>query len=351
MLRAGAAAPYNVAMLVRDVSEFDLIEALSRLLPGQESGAAHGLSIGIGDDAAAWSSPEGETVLTTDTLVEGVHFDLEWTGWADLGWKALAVNLSDVAAMGCSPTYAVVTLGLRGDLPVDGLTAMYGGIAEAARRSGCAVAGGDITASPALFISVAMLGSRQGSGGLLTRAGAVPGQAVAVTGRLGSSAGGLRLLRGGAPEDGSIRRLKEAHLRPQPRLAEGSAMAEASVAAAIDVSDGLVADLAKLCAASGVGAEIDASSVPVDPALSSAFPDDWMELALGGGEDYELLFTAPEYTVERVAGEADTPVTIIGRTTEASGGVKVLDASGSPIDLRHEGWDHLESMRGPRRRS
>ena len=110
-------------MLVRDASEFDLIETLSQALPSPPSGVARGLRIGIGDDAAAWTSPEGETVLTTDTMVEGVHFDLEWTAWADLGWKALAVNLSDVAAMGCAPTYAVVTLGLRGDLPLDGLAA------------------------------------------------------------------------------------------------------------------------------------------------------------------------------------------------------------------------------------
>ena len=274
---------------------------------------------------------KGATVLTTDTLVEGVHFDLHWTGWADLGWKALAVNLSDVAAMGCDPTYAVVTLGLRGDLPVDGLASMYGGIAEAADRFGCAVVGGDITASPALFVSVAMLGSRQGRGGLLTRAGAVPGHAVAVTGRLGSSAAGLRLLRGGTTGKGPLRRLTGAHLRPQPRLSEGRAMAEAEASAAIDVSDGLVADLAKLCAASGVGAEIDASSVPVDPDLASTFPDDWTELALVGGEDYELLFTAPAETVERIAGEIDTPVTVIGRTVDSTEGVKVMDASGSPI--------------------
>ena len=122
-------------------------------------------------------------------------------------------------------------------------------------------------------------------------------------------------------------------------------MAAAEVSAAIDVSDGLVADLAKLCAASGVGAEVDASSVPVDPALAPAFPHDWLELALGGGEDYELLFTAPARTAERIAGEIDTPVTVIGTTVDPAGGVRVLDASGTPIDLTHEGWDHLESMR------
>ena len=344
-LRAGATAPYNVPMLVRDASEFDLIKALSRALPSPPSGVACGLRIGIGDDAAAWSSPEGATVLTTDTLVEGVHFDLDWTGWADLGWKALAVNLSDVAAMGCAPTYAVVTLGLRGDLLVEGLAAMYGGIAEVAGRFGCAVVGGDITASPALFVSVAMLGSRQGRGGVLTRTGAVPGQAVAVTGRVGSSAAGLRLLRSGAPADGPLRRLRDAHLRPQPRLSEGQALAEAEASAAIDVSDGLVADLAKLCAASGVGAEIEASSVPVDPALAPAFPEDWLELALGGGEDYELLFTAREEAVARIAGEIDTPVTVIGRTVDSAAGVEVLDASGAPMNLAHQGWDHLESLR------
>ena len=334
-------------MFVRDASEFDLIEALSQALPSPTPGVARGLRIGIGDDAAAWNSPEGATVLTTDTLVEGVHFDLGWTGWADLGWKALAVNLSDVAAMGCAPTYAVVTLGLRGDLPVDGIAAMYGGIADAAGRFGCAVVGGDITASPALFVSVAMLGSRQGRGGLLTRMGAAPGQAVAVTGRVGSSAAGLRLLRRGASEDGPLSRLRDAHLRPQPRLSEGQAIADASASAAIDVSDGLVADLTKLCAASGVGAEIDGASVPVDPALAPAFQDDWLELALGGGEDYELLFTARDEVVARIVGEIDTPVTVIGRTVDASHGINVIDASGAPIALRHQGWDHLESMRGP----
>ena len=121
-------------------------------------------------------------------------------------------------------------------------------------------------------------------------------------------------------------------------------MAEAKASAAIDISDGLVADLGKLCAASSVGAEIDASSVPVDPELAPAFPDDWLDLALGGGEDYELLFTAPAGTVERIAGEIDTPVTVIGGTVDTSEGVTVLDASGAPIALPHQGWDHLESL-------
>ncbi len=334
-------------MLVRDVSEFGLIDILSRALRGPPS-CDSGLLVGIGDDAAAWRPRSGVTVFTTDTMVEGVHFDLEWMGWAALGRKSLAVNLSDIAAMGCSPSYAVVTLGLRGDLPVDGLTAMYEGLAEAARGYGCAAVGGDVVGSPVFFVGVAALGSAERPEAILTRSGASPGEVVAVTGRLGSSAAGLRLLRSGSPGCGAAAgRLKEAHLNPRPRVAEGRALAEAGVSAAIDVSDGLVADLEKLCRASGVGAELDAYSVPVDEALRSTFPDDWLDLALGGGEDYELLFTAREEVVERAAAVVDAPVTVIGRTVDRGEGVRALGPSGVPLDLRLRGWDHLGAMGRP----
>ena len=332
------------AMLIRDVSEFELIEALSRALSGPNAGPASGLSIGIGDDAAAWDSTAGTTVLTTDTLVEGVHFDLEWMAWRDLGWKALAVNLSDIAAMGCLPTYAVVTLGLRGDLPVDGVAAVYEGMAEASRRFDCAVVGGDTVRSPVLFVTVAMQGFSDRPETLLTRPGAAPGEVVAVTGTVGSSAAGLKLLQNGSGRDGPLRGLMDAHLRPQPRLEEGRALVKAGISAALDISDGLVADLTKLCEASAVGAEVDATSVPVDPAIKLAFPDDWLELALGGGEDYELLFTARPEAVERLAMEVDVPVTILGKTV-AGEGVTVFDGSGAPLSLELTGWDHFKATR------
>ena len=153
------------AMLVRDIGEFPLIERLVESIKGdgdrllQRIGqSGYRLRLSIGDDAAAWESPSGTSVFTTDTMVEGVHFNLDNTGWHDLGWKALAVNLSDIAAMGCEPTYSLVTLGLRGDLPVDGLLEMYGGLMEVSKRCGGAVVGGDIVRSPVFFVTVALLG-------------------------------------------------------------------------------------------------------------------------------------------------------------------------------------------------
>ena len=335
-----------LAMLISDLGEFGLINKLSLAIDsGGES--RPGLRISIGDDAAAWDAPAGTTVLTTDTMVEGVHFDLAWMDWADLGWKAIAVNLSDVAAMGCAPTYGVVTLGLRDDLPVDGVAAMYGGMAVACKRFGCTVVGGDTVRSPVFFVTVAMQGSTGPADSLLTRGGASPGDAVAVTGAVGSSAAGLRILRGGAGsiDAATASRLTSAHRRPEPRVAEGRALAMAGASAAIDVSDGLLADLTKLCEASGVDAELHAPSVPVDPLLKAAFADDWLELAITGGEDYELLFTAPRDVVERVIAEVDVPITVIGEVIAGRGTVTVLDASGAAFDLDGRGWDHFDGAR------
>jgi len=335
-----------LAMLISDLGEFGLINKLSLAIDnGGES--RPGLRISIGDDAAAWDAPAGTTVLTTDTMVEGVHFDLAWMGWADLGWKTIAVNLSDVAAMGCAPTYGVVTLGLRGDLDVDDVVAMYGGMAEACKRFGCMVVGGDTVRSPVFFVTVAMQGSTGLADPLLTRGGASPGEAVAVTGAVGSSAAGLRILRGGAGSIDAVTasRLTTAHRRPEPRVAEGRALARAGASAAIDVSDGLLADLTKLCEASGVSAELHTASVPTDLSLKRAFADDRLELAITGGEDYELLFTAPRDVVEWVTAEVDVPITVIGEVTAGGGTVTVLDASGAAFDLDRRGWDHFAGAR------
>ena len=335
-----------LAMLISDLGEFGLINKLSLAIDnGGES--RPGLRISIGDDAAAWDAPAGTTVLTTDTMVEGVHFDLAWMGWADLGWKTIAVNLSDVAAMGCAPTYGVVTLGLRGDLDVDDVVAMYGGMAEACKRFGCMVVGGDTVKSPVFFVTVAMQGSTGLADPLLTRGGASPGEAVAVTGAVGSSAAGLRILRGGAGSIDAVTasRLTTVHRRPEPRVAEGQALARAGASAAIDVSDGLLADLTKLCEASGVSAELHTASVPTDLSLKRDFAADCLELAITGGEDYELLFTAPRDVVEWVTAEVDVPITVIGEVTAGGGTVTVLDASGAALDLDRRGWDHFAGAR------
>ena len=343
-------------MLVRDLGEFRLIETLARTIsaeggPPQAALDAAGtpLLISIGDDAAAWDAPAGVGVLTTDTMVEGVHFDLAHIAWDELGWKSMAVNLSDLAAMGCTPTYSVVTLGLRGDLPVEGLVESYRGMVEACRSFGGAIAGGDTVRSPVFFITVAMAGryhahkeattSRQS---LLTRDSAAPGDSIAVTGPLGCSAGGLRMFRERtALDQDAADHLRAAHNRPAPRVAAGSRLAEEGVAAAIDISDGLVADLEKLCAASGVGAIVNAENLPVDDVLKGAFPQDWLDLALSGGEDYELLFCAPEELVGRVAPLLDVPVAVIGEIVEGPAEVTVLDGQGKVIAVERGGWDHF----------
>ena len=344
------------AMLVRDIGEFPLIERLAESIKDDgdrlfqrigESG--YRLRLSIGDDAAAWESPSGTSVFTTDTMVEGVHFNLDNTGWHDLGWKALAVNLSDIAAMGCEPTYSLVTLGLRGDLPVNGLLQMYGGLIEVSERCGGAVVGGDIVRSPVFFVTVALLGRApeaepKGASPILRRDAASPGDQVAVTGHIGCSAGGLRMMLNGLGFDDAVAgHLTSAHNRPLPRIREGTLLVANGVRCAMDVSDGLVDDLGKICRAGGVGAVIHADQVPADDFLRRAYPDDWLDMALGGGEDYELLFTAPPDVMSRVTQLLETPVAIFGEIVSGGNDVLVLDGRGERVAVRSGGWDHFRA--------
>ena len=340
-------------MLIRDIGEFRLIELLSETLategvegPEHTGHGAWSPRVGIGDDAAAWDGEAGTRVLSTDAMVEGVHFEPGLTGWRDLGWKAMAVNLSDMAAMGCLPTCSVVTLGLRDNLPVDGLVEMYRGIAEACQNHGGQVVGGDIVRSPVFFVSVAMEGQASitepdGRGVILTRGAAEIGDVIAVTESLGDSAGGLRMAQAGERFNDSTESLRAAHFRPEPRLAAGQALARAGIRAAMDISDGLMGDLSKMCEASEVGAIVRGYDVPASDVLRSRFPEEWLSLALTGGEDYELLFTGPEKTVRGVSEAVDIPVTIIGEIIEASREVSVLDADGDAIEANRGGWDHF----------
>ena len=346
---------YNpFTMLVRDIGEFELIDTLAAAIAdanrtGIQSLHGRGFRMlrAIGDDAAAWHSPTGVRVFTTDTMVEGIHFDLRYTGWADLGWKALATNVSDVSAMGCAPSYATVTLGLRGDIPVDGLTEMYRGMMELTADYGGAVIGGDIVRSPVFFISVSLEGIAEGNDddALMLRDKAQVGDLIAVTGTLGASAAGLQLLMEGADASGlaSYEFLTQAHNRPNPRVTEGESLVSMRVRCAMDVSDGLVDDLGKLCRAASVGARVHAAQIPVDERLRATFPASWLSLALGGGEDYELLFTAPSEVIRRAKDSIKTPITVIGEIVEADQRIKVLDDHGEPIDVATGGWDHFRS--------
>ena len=316
---------------VRDVGEFSLIELLRTALP-PEVVTGPGLAIGIGDDAAVWRpAPNEAVVITTDSLVEGVHFRLDWTDWESLGHKTLAVNLSDLAAMAATPRLAVLTLGLCGDERVASLLALYRGIGILAARTGTLIAGGDIVASPtALTVHVAALGESRG-GRVLTRAGAQPGDVVAVSGTLGAAAAGLRLLAAGPdnPRRAAMTAdiLIAAHLRPEPRLALGALLLQHGATAAMDLSDGLLGDLPKILVDSQVAARLDAAMIPVAAAVRALFPDDWLALATRGGEDYELLFTAPPRAfdaIESAAAETGATVTAIGGVVEAVSGLPRL---------------------------
>ena len=352
-------AGYNPgAMLVSDVGEFGLIERLNRLVTAERGGpdpaAAAGfrLLVDTGDDTAAWQpSPSAAAELcTTDTMVEGVHFTRATTPWRDLGWKCLAANVSDVAAMGGRPAYAVVTLGLPPDTPVAGLEEMYRGMLDLGRRFGVSIVGGDVVRSPVFFVTVALTGATDGPP--LLRSAARPGDAVAVSGWLGSSAGGLRLLleAGAAPAaaDGNDAEaaefLRQAHRRPLPHTAAGQRLAEAGIRAAMDVSDGLADDLGKLGRASGVAAVLQAAAVPVHPHLRRQFPADCLALALGGGEDYVLLFTGPPEIVAPLLPSLPEGAAVIGEIVPGAPGAVTLSddvAGGVRQEIVTGGWDHF----------
>ena len=329
--------------MMRDVGEFGLIESIRELVCEWELRPGDGdfpLLLGIGDDAAAWRTPQAIELATTDTLVDGVHFRHDLTSWEALGWKSMAVNLSDVAAMGGRPLYALVTLGLTPQTRVEDVRDLYRGMLSACRAYGCRIAGGDVVRSPVDFVTVAMTGAARGR--TLTRAAARPGDRIAVTGPLGSAAGGLQaLLRGVLPASEHGMRLRDALNRPTPRLDACDTLIGCGVEAAMDVSDGLVDDLAKLCAASGVGAVVQAGRVPTDACLRDTFPEGWLQLALNGGEDYELLFTGTAATV----GQALTTLTQaaeVGRiVAEHPGRVRVVDDGGAEIAIHRSGWDHF----------
>ncbi|HZP56493.1 MAG TPA: thiamine-phosphate kinase [Dehalococcoidia bacterium] len=327
---------------VRALGEFGLIARLREALAGPTDAR---LVLGIGDDAAAWRTDAGCALATTDTLVAGVHFLPDVVRWRDVGWKALAVNLSDIAAMGGVPSFALVTLCLPPETATAAVDELYAGLRACAVAYGVTVAGGDVVSAPCFSITVALWGEAQMAGGeprVLRRDAARAGDAIAVTGALGGSAGGLRALREGRAQDPALSPLVERHVRPAPRVESGAAAALAGVRCAIDVSDGLLQDLGHVCAASGLGADLDAAALPIDPALESAYPEDALASATTGGEDYELLLIAPEAVLDAVRARTRTPLHVIGRMVERAGhDVRLLDARGRDIAPRTRGWDHL----------
>ncbi len=342
---------YNCRMKVSDVGEFGLIEVMANIIdPKRKKGAQWpGLLLSIGDDAAVWRTDDVTQIFTTDSLIENVHFHLDTVSWEDLGWKALAVNLSDIAAMGGMPQYAIVALGLPQDTEVDCVARMYEGMAAIARKHHLVVVGGDTTSAPVVMISVSLLGKALPDlsypDNLLTRSAAHPGQCIAVTGYLGASGGGLRLLsRGIRPEEKAAWVLAKAHNHPTPRIMEGQILVRNGVRAAMDLSDGLMADLPRLCQASETGARIRMDWLPVHPTLKDLMVEESLELALTGGEDYELLFAADEETINKVKALLTCPVTVIGEMVEDTPGkVTLVDETGKTLPWDKGGWEHFRA--------
>jgi len=325
-------------MKVSELGEFGLIDLLAEISgkPKNES-----VIIGIGDDAACWRAKSDLQLATTDALIQDVHFTLSDITWRELGWKALAVNLSDIAAMGGVPRYALVSLGLPEKTDVDDVSDLYKGMMQLARGFDVDIIGGNITAAPAIMISLTVMGEAAASGKVLTRSAAAPGDRIAVTGALGASAAWLAARKRRLKLSlRATKALRDAHVKPRPRVADGQALARCGVQAAIDLSDGLLSDLDKLCEASGVGARIFAERIPIDSTVRRSFGDAALGLALAGGEGYELLFTAPGKIIDKVKRELPCPVTVVGEITTGTG-VKVIDEKGLDVKMKNRGWDHF----------
>jgi thiamine-monophosphate kinase len=327
-------------MKLSALGEFGLVERIRR-----RTATGKGVRLGIGDDAAWVDCPGKSLLLSTDLLVEGRHFNLCWTSFRALGWKALAVNLSDIAAMGGKPAYFVVSLGVPVDFSAEDVEKFYQGMRAVARRNGVALVGGDTSAADRWLVSIAIVGFAPY--GAVPRSGAGVGDDLYVTGTLGDAALGLELLkeRLRVPRGAASYLLARHHL-PTPRLAEGMLLAREKVPTSmIDVSDGLVQDLGHLCAASGVGAVVWEEALPLSRAYRSLLSSCGTKFALGGGEDYELLFSArarDRNRVARLAASLPTKVSRIGRIVPAREGISVLDRDGRRRSVEQPGYDHFK---------
>ena len=309
------------------MGELDLIRAFVAALGTRGDRVLRG----PGDDAAVVRA-RNVSVTTIDTVVDGVHFRRATHTPADIGWKAMATALSDLAAMGAEAGEAYVALGLPDDFGAGAAREMVAAMEELAAICGVTIAGGDVTASPVLFATVTAVGWADDAATLAGRDGARPGDLIGVTGALGASAAGLKLLEQDARErDELIQR----HLRPWPLLSAGQALARAGVSSMIDVSDGIATDARHLGESSGVALRIELDALPVAAGLEAVTADPY-ELAATGGDDYELLFTCPPQRAD--AMQPAVIPTWIGEVREGSG-LELIDAAGRVARLA--GFEHL----------
>lgn len=336
-----------LCMLIRDLGEFALIARLQKRLSFPQ--APH-LVRGIGDDCAIVRPRAGmELLVTTDTQEEEVHFRRAWGTPQDIGWRCLAVNVSDIAAMGGTPLGAVIALSLPSDMDVAFIEALYDGLNDLALAYDCPVLGGNISRTTGhLAVTITVLGEVP-QGRSFCRSGAQPGDDIWVTGDLGAAKAGLQVLL--HPE--AVTHLAttlpvERYLRPRPRLREAQFFQHYStIHSMLDLSDGLSGDLTHICQASGVGATLEAARIPVAQAvqqIAMALQADALDFALNGGEDFELCFTAPPGVLtpllEPFAEQLRCPLTRIG-TIHTGNGLTLLLPDGRQQPLHARGYDHF----------
>jgi len=318
---------------VGEIGESGLLDLIKRRFGNGPEG-----EVWVGDDAALVATGS-RSLLTVDVLVEGIDFDFSYCTGFDVGWKSLAVNVSDIAAMGGRPERAVVALSLSPATLVGVVEAFLDGLEAGAGRWNVDIVGGDISGADEMSVSVTLLGAIDAEPVL--RSGARLGDAICVTGSLGGAAGGLfALQRGLAGHNADIERLAARQLRPEPRIREAETLQAAT--AMVDVSDGLALDLTRLMKASGKGCTVSRELVPVDPALA-ALEDgpDPVELALRGGEDLELLCTLDPADVDRALEALGSPLAGLTRIGVVTDDGCLLD--GEPLEGEELGWEHLRS--------
>jgi len=297
-------------MKVSELGEFGLIDLLAKIVQrsrDEQNPAWQQLLIGIGDDAAAWHSGTAPQLVTVDSCIQDIHFSLETT-------------------------------------EVEDITTLYRDMVELAEQTGVAIVGGDTCNAAQIMINITVLGITQdGKDNILTRSGARARDKIAVTGYLGAASAGWEILRRPDIKAKNITTLKKAFLHPFPRIAEGQLILKEGAGAAIDISDGLCSDLGHICRASRLGARIEVDHIPVHPDVKANFSNKALELALSGGEDYELLFTGSTEVVNRIREISSCPITIIGEmTADKMGQVTLIDKRGKQLELNRGGWEHFK---------
>ena len=337
-------------MKFSEIGEFGFIDSIK----GQCDISVQGVIKGIGDDCAVFNSAPGRLLLfTTDMLVEDIHFVIDRISFYQLGQKAVAVNLSDIAAMGGRPLIALISLAIPVETEVEAIQELYIGMRDICEHYGLDIAGGDTVASPnKLVINISVIGDA-GENEVLYRSGANPGDKIYVTGYVGDSMAGLKILTNEiAPPEGMSDYFIKAHNEPIPLVEAGRAIAASALASAmIDLSDGLLSDLGHICEESGVGALLFSEKIPLSPELTllaGAAGFNPIELAISGGEDYQLLFTVPmenDQGIEKLFKEHDLTLPYHIGEIGPRPGIRIKKADGSVENLQPKGFNHFNRNR------